>query len=212
MPQELDKDFWEAHWQQADAPAHDEPAPDEPGPNPHLVREIAGLAPGTAMDAGCGEGTEAIWLADQGWQVTATDISTAALARAAERARAAGVSVGWTEADLGVWEPAGQFDLVTTHYAHPAMPQLAFYERIAEWVAPGGTLLIVGHLHSPDATGHAHAAGTHGDQPFDEASVTVANVAALLDAAEWDVVTAEQRTRTLHDVLLRDAVVRAIRR
>ena len=54
----------------------------------------------------------------------------------------------WVEADLGVWDPGTRFDLVTTHYAHPAMPQLDFYERIAGWVAPGGTLLVVGHART----------------------------------------------------------------
>ena len=62
----------------------------------------------------------------------------------------------WVEADLTSWEPERRFDLVTTHYAHPAMPQLAFDERISEWVAPGGTLLIIGHLHDPASTGHGH--------------------------------------------------------
>ena len=120
-------------------------------PNPYLAREISGLVPGTALDAGCGAGAEAIWLASHGWQVTAADISSEALARAAERAAAAGgwpSACEWVEADLSVWEPGTRFDLVTTHYAHPAMPQLEFYDRIAGWVAPGGTLLIVGHLHT----------------------------------------------------------------
>ena len=208
--QELGKDFWESHWQQADSSE----ATGEIAPNPHLVREVGAMIPGTALDAGCGEGAEAIWLAAQGWHVTGADISTAALSRAAERTSAAAQSVHWVEADLGVWEPGVQFDLVTTHYAHPATPQLAFYDRISNWVAPGGTLLIVGHLHAPESTGHEHGAGTHdyGSLPFEEASVTVASVAGVLDETQWDVVTAEEHTRTFRDVPLRDVVVRAIRR
>ena len=101
--------------------------------------------PGTALDAGCGEGAEALWLASRGWHVTAADIAAEALARAASRAAAqtpASGLVRWVEADLTTWAPETQFDLVTTNYAHPAMPQLAFYQRIAEWVAPGGTLCL----------------------------------------------------------------------
>ncbi|MEK8108387.1 class I SAM-dependent methyltransferase [Micromonospora sp. M12] len=73
------------------------------------------------MDAGCGTGAEAIWLASHGWQVTAVDISSEALARAAVRAEGSAVSdrVRWVEADLTTWAPKTRFDLVTTHYAHP---------------------------------------------------------------------------------------------
>ena len=72
MTQAFDKDYWESHWQQASGHA---PGP-ELVPNPYLAREISRLAPGTALDAGCGEGAEAIWLATAGWQVTAADIFT----------------------------------------------------------------------------------------------------------------------------------------
>ncbi len=82
MTQGFDKDYWESHWQQA----NEHRTGQEVDPNPYLAREISTLAPGTALDAGCGEGAEAIWLANQGWQVTAADISTEALSRASERA------------------------------------------------------------------------------------------------------------------------------
>jgi SAM-dependent methyltransferase len=206
---EFDQAYWEQHWRQdrADGPGSMGSNP----PNPYLAGEVEGLVPGTALDAGCGAGAEAIWLASRGWQVTAADISTEALARAASRASASGSPerVEWVQADLGVWVPGRQFDLVTTHYAHPAIPQLEFYLRIAEWVAPGGTLLIVGHLHTGGAAG-----GAHGHEPPDEASATAASVTARLDAAEWEVVTAEERQRTLagHETILSDVVVRATRR
>jgi len=209
MTPAFDTDYWESHWQQANTHAPGR----ELDPNPYLARELSRLAPGTALDAGCGEGAEAIWLAAAGWQVTAADISKAALARAAERAtagRAAPARVQWVEADLRVWEPGQQFDLVTTHYAHPALPQLAFYARISHWVAPGGTLLIVGHLHTPDTTGH----GLHSPEAV---SVTAASITAGLDASQWDVVTADEPIRTLTNranrtVQLVDVVVRATRR
>ena len=217
MTQGFDEDYWESHWQQA----NEHRTGQEVDPNPYLAREISTLAPGTALDAGCGEGAEAIWLANQGWQVTAADISTEALSRATERATrdcAAPERVRWVEADLSVWEPGEQFDLVTTHYAHPAMPQLAFYERISGWVAPGGTLLIVGHLHSSETPGHGHSHQLQGDghSPPEEVSVTAASIAVGLDGTRWDIVTADEPIRTLTNrvgrtIQLHDVIVRATR-
>jgi SAM-dependent methyltransferase len=198
----FDRDYWDEHWRRAQGGSP---------PNPYLERELSGLTPGTALDAGCGEGAEAVWLAEHGWQVTAADISERALARAVARAAASAPArtVRWVQSDLGVWAPEERFDLVTTHYAHPALPQLAFYDRIAGWVAPGGTLLLVGHLQTPGRTGHGH-------QPPAEAAVTLADVTAGLDPTTWEVVTAEERVRSSgpagHRAGLRDVVVRARRR
>ncbi|MEV3936080.1 class I SAM-dependent methyltransferase [Glycomyces sp. NPDC049804] len=177
-------------------------------PNPHLVAETADTAPGRALDAGCGTGTEAIWLAARGWRVTAVDITAAPLEQAAERAARAGLGdrIDWVAADLVDWEPVRLFDLVTTHYAHPAMAQLDFYARIAAWVAPGGTLLIVGHA-AADGRGHHPA----------EATATAPGITARLDTRAWTIVTAEERQRTVTDhhgrsLPLRDVVVRAVRK
>ena len=218
MTQEFDQNYWESHWRQASETR----AGSEIPPNPYLVREISGLATGTALDAGCGEGAEAVWLAEQGWHVTAVDISRTVLARASERGTASGAPSGhlqWIEADLDDWAPAERFDLVTTHYAHPAMPQLAFYARISGWVAPGGTLLIVGHLHAPDTSWHGldHGRQDHGHRPPAQASVTAAGVTGELDATKWDVIVAYEPTRTLSNraggvAQLQDVVVRATRR
>ncbi|GAA0338529.1 class I SAM-dependent methyltransferase [Actinoallomurus spadix] len=210
MTYDFDKDFWERHWKEGrvEGPRAVGGNP----PNPYLARETAGLTPGTALDAGCGGGAEAIWLASHGWHVTAADIASEALARAAERAAASAAPerLRWVEADLSVWRPDAPYDLVTTHYAHPAMPQLEFYERIAGWVAPGGMLLIVGHRHAPGSTGHGH-------HPPAEASVTAAAVTARLDGETWEIVTAEEPSRTVtgpegRPVDLHDVVVRATRR
>jgi SAM-dependent methyltransferase len=206
MTHDFDEHYWEKQWQQA---PRREPGRTEP--NPHLVRETGSLPPGTALDAGCGDGGEAIWLASRGWQVTAADISAAALARAAARAAKAGLpqerDLQWLRADLTVWDPGRQFDLVTTHYAHPSMPHLAFYDRLSGWVALGGTLFIVGHLHT---AGHGH-------EPPAEASVTLTDITAGLDPSRWVIVTAEEHVRTLtapggRVVPLHDVVVRATRR
>jgi SAM-dependent methyltransferase len=194
MTHEFDREYWRRHWGQSRGGG-----PEAAAANPYLVREVSGLTPGTALDAGCGEGAETIWLATHGWRVTAADIAAEPLGRAASRA--AGKPVQWVEADLTEWEPGTQFDLVTTSYAHPAMPQLAFYQRISAWVAPGGTLLIVGHLHTGEPSGEGHE---HGDHPPAHASVTAADITAALDDDKWEIVTAEEHSR--------DAVVRATRR
>ena len=198
MNDRFDRAFWEEHWREGgDAlPAHP------------VLEEIAGLEPGTALDAGSGEGAEARWLARRGWTVTAADISREALARASARADADASPITWIEADLTTWEPAGEFDLVTTFYAHPTIPQLAFYSRIADWVAPGGTLLIVGHHHA-----HAHG---HGHGHPEGAVVDPAGIRTLLPPERWDVRCAEVRDREVHGRAggtrrLSDVIVRAVR-
>lgn len=197
MSTDFDADFWKAHWQRPGALGA------APSANPHLA-EVSALPPGRALDAGCGEGAEAIWLAARGWQVTAADISPEALARASRRAADAGVEVSWVPADLSVWRPESAFDLVTTFYAHPTIPQLDFYARLADWVAPGGTLLVVGH-------GEAHE---HGHHPA--ALVTAQATSDVLTKAGLVVVAARAANRVLADrsgrpMPLRDVVVRATR-
>jgi thioredoxin reductase/SAM-dependent methyltransferase len=122
-------------------------------PNPTLPREVAGLPPGRALDLGCGEGGDAIWLARQGWHVTAVDISGIALERAFRQADAAGVSdrIDWQRHDLGLSFPEGSYDLVSTHFLHSFvdMPRERILRTAADAVAPGGTLLVVGHTDVP---------------------------------------------------------------
>lgn len=156
--------------------------------NPYLAQELRDLAPGTALDAGCGAGAEAAWLASRGWSVTGVDISAEGLAVARRREPA----VEWIEADLTTWHPGRPFDLVMTHYAHPAMPHLEFYDRIAQWVAPGGALLIVGHL----------------DDGHHPASVSLADVVSRLDG--WRIDSAGEYARgSLSDVVVRATKVGA---
>ncbi len=114
-------------------------------PNGRLVVEVADLEPGTALDVGCGEGADAIWLARQGWTVTAVDVSEVAVGRARAAAEETGVEVDWRTGDvLATPFPAGSFDLVSLQY--PALPKAsgaAALTALLDAVRPGGTLLAV---------------------------------------------------------------------
>jgi SAM-dependent methyltransferase len=122
-------------------------------PNAVLVEEIDGVAPGTALDLGCGEGADSIWLAIQGWHVTGTDISQVALDRAAAHARDAGVAdrVTWERHDFSRSIPEGPFDLVSAHFLHSPVddPRAPALRAAVEAVAAGGTLLVVSHEAVP---------------------------------------------------------------
>jgi SAM-dependent methyltransferase len=116
-------------------------------PNGRLLVEVAGLTPGRALDVGCGEGADAIWLARSGWTVTAIDISDVALSRAREAAERAGAAIEWVCGDaLQTSLPAGSFDLVSMQY--PALPKAAgeaAVRALLDTVRPGGLLLAVYH-------------------------------------------------------------------
>jgi SAM-dependent methyltransferase len=115
-------------------------------PNRFLVAEVAGLAPGRALDLACGEGRHAVWLAERGWQVTAVDFSEVALTKAGRLARSREVSVDWIAADLLEHRPDGVFDLVIVFYLQlPADERRVVHTRAASVVSQGGTLLVVGH-------------------------------------------------------------------
>ncbi len=116
-------------------------------PNCFVAEELTGQQPGSALDLGTGEGRNAIWLAGQGWQVTAVDFSPVALAKAARLAASRGVTVDWQQADLRHYQPApGGYDLVLVAYIQlPAAEFRALLALAASALAPGGTLLVVGH-------------------------------------------------------------------
>lgn len=111
------------------------------------------LTRGSALDLGCGQGGDAIWLASQGWQVTAVDVSVTALALAVDNAAGVGVTgaIEWERHELAVSFPAGTFDLVSACYLHAPveMPREQILRSAAAVVAPGGTLLVVGHAGFP---------------------------------------------------------------
>jgi SAM-dependent methyltransferase len=116
-------------------------------PNGRLVAEVADLTPGRALDVGCGEGADAIWLARCGWTVTAIDVSDVAVRRAREAAELAGATVEWVSGDaLRTPFPARSFDLVSMQY--PALPKAAGEDAVRtllDTVRPGGLLLAVYH-------------------------------------------------------------------
>ncbi len=160
-------------------------------PNGALVAEVAGLRPGRALDVGCGEGADVVWLAQQGWDVTGLDVSQVALDRAAMHARQAGASVRWVHADLVQAQlPAGAFDLVSAQY--PALlrtPGDDAERALLAAVAPGGTMLVVHH-----ADIDPEEAKARGFDPADY--VGPADVAALLDGG-WRVEVDEKRSRDI---------------
>lgn len=157
-------------------------------PNGTLVAEVAGLAPGTVLDIGCGEGGDAVWLARRGWQVTAVEPSRVALDRAEAAAREAGVDITWVHAGLlEMPGGTGAHDLVSAQY--PALPRADGDETIAallDAVAPGGTLLVVHHDLDP-----AHA-DEHGFDADDY--LMPGDVAVHLDDG-WEMEIHETRPR-----------------
>lgn len=153
-------------------------------PNALLVSEVEGLGPGAALDLGCGEGADAIWLAQRGWQVTAVDVSRVALDRATNAAKDAGVAalIDWHLHELARTFPVGTFDLVSAQFFHAPieLPREEILRRAAAAVSPGGTLLVVGHASGPPWAPQGHA---HEDFPTPE---EVAQ-ALKLPAGEWSV-------------------------
>jgi SAM-dependent methyltransferase len=205
----FDAAFWDARYGSA-------PAIWSGAPNPQLVAEAAQLTPTTALDVGCGEGADAAWLAEHGWQVTALDISRVALDRAAAHARSAGPEIAeritWQQADLTEGVTMSEtYGLVSAQFMHLPQPQRDnVYRALAALVATDGTLLVVGH-HPSDLETAAHLRPHHPELLF-----TADEIVALLDPADWQIVTAEARPRSVADgedrnVHVQDAVLVARR-
>ena len=201
-------EFWDERYRSSDRIWSREP-------NPRLVEHVGSLTPGDALDVGSGEGADAIWLASRGWQVTAVDVSTVALDRAARRAAAVGEAVAgrilWQQADVLSWDPAQhQFDLVSAQFMHlPPAERESLHRRLAAAVRPGGTLLVVGH-HPSDLETTMHRP----NRP--DLLFTAEEIVATLEAGEWQVVVAAAFERQAVDpegrpVSIRDSVLRATR-
>jgi SAM-dependent methyltransferase len=179
-----DASYWDARYAAADQLWSGEP-------NSVLVDAAAGLAPGRAVDVGCGEGADAVWLASRGWDVTALDVSRVALERAEHHAREAGVSVRWVHAGLVEAQlPARAFELVSAQYPVLARTPHAVAEHtLIDAVAPGGTLAVAHH-----ADFQADDPEHHGFNPADY--VGPWNIAPLL-GNDWQIDVNEIRPRTL---------------
>ena len=166
-------------------------------PNGALVAEVAGMRPGRALDVGAGEGGDAVWLATQGWSVTANDISSRALGRIAAEAERRGLAIELLHGDANAVGLVGadRFDLVTAHYASiPRTPDQRVVAAMVGAVAPGGTLLVVSHDIAP----MRHPVDTTiTSRIFDpDAYVRVDDVAAALrDDPDWIIETHVTRAR-----------------
>ena len=125
-------------------------------PNGHFASEVEGLEPGRALDLACGEGRNAVWLAERGWRTTGVDFSDVALAKAERLAASRGVEVEWIVADVLEHVPERQaFDLVAVLYLQLPHEELAQALRMAiDALAPGGTLLVLGHDTTNLTDGH----------------------------------------------------------
>ena len=177
-------------------------------PNAALVAEVSDLTPGSALDAGSGEGGDAFWLAEQGWQVTGIEFAATALERSAAEAIRRGVQVRWQHVDLTKQAPDEQYDLVSSFYVQlPLERRRRLFAHLAGAVAPGGTLLIVGHDLSDQ-----HTVVPRPD--LAEMGWSADEVAATLGAG-WQIDVAEARSRPVmhddHEVDIYDAVMRAHR-
>ena len=161
--------------------------------NEELVAEVSEMGTGRALDVGCGEGADAVWLARRGWQVTALDISPKAVQRTEALAADAGVRVNGVAADL-LDAPLmdDSYELVSAMY--PALlrtPTGEAEQRLLDLVAPGGTLLVVHHAD----VDRKHALD-HGCDPDDYVSPDDVRALAV-ERGGWDVVTNERRERTV---------------
>jgi SAM-dependent methyltransferase len=159
-------------------------------PNRFLVEQTEGLEPGRALDLAAGEGRNAIWLARQGWQVTAVDFSEAGINKGRQIAQRDDVAVEWIVADVTRWEPpAESFDLVIVFYLQlPAVQRRQAHRRAASALATGGRLLIVGH----DIDNLAHGYGGPQDP---DVLLTACGVAADLADTGLTVTTSDRRER-----------------
>jgi SAM-dependent methyltransferase len=183
-------------------------------PNVWVKRELSGLPPGLALDRAAGEGRNAVWLAEQGWEVKAVDFSAVALERAARLAEARNVRLRTQVADLTDYTPdPGAFDLVLVSYLHLPHPEMErVLRRAAEAARTGGTLLLVGH----DLSNLTH--GTGGPQDPGVLTTVELVTAAWADLADIEVAVVERRSvnqgregdEPTPEAL--DTVVRAVRR
>ncbi len=159
------------------------------GPNQFLVQEVGELPAGRALDLACGEGRNALWLAEQGWQVTATDFSQVAIDKARALADRRGLEVAFQVADATDAAPGGPYDLVVVFYLQlPGDQRRLAHRNAAAALAPGGTLLVVGHDRDNLDQGV-------GGPSSPEVLLTTDGVLDDLDGTGLEIVRADQVTR-----------------
>lgn len=124
-------------------------------PHPQIPELVAELPPGAALDLACGEGADAIWLAEQGWQVTAVDFSDVAIDRARQAARERDLDINFVVADLDTWVPDGTFDLIVEFYLHfEPERRRGLHQRLEQTLKVSGKYLCVGHHPDHAQSGH----------------------------------------------------------
>jgi SAM-dependent methyltransferase len=151
--------------------------------NVRLAELVEPMPPGRALDLGCGEGADAMWLAEHGWHVTAVDISQTALDRAAADAANGNLAsrIDFQRHDLTQTFPTGEFDLVSAQFLHSTVPmdRVRLLRRAADAVAVGGSLVVVDHGAAPPwPSEHQH----HHEFPTPDEVVSSLN----LDETQWD--------------------------
>ncbi len=179
-------------------------------PNQFLVAEVVGLPAGRAVDLACGEGRNAVWLAQLGWKVTGVDFSPVGLAKARRLAQSRKVDVRWVESAVQEWTaPPDGFDLAAVFYLQLPQPDRSTALTVAAAsVAPSGTLLVVAHDHDNLTRGF-------GGPPNDAVLYSVDDVADVAEANGLVVQRAEQVVRNVEtESGIREAIdtlVRAVR-
>lgn len=183
------------------------------GPNQLFAAELAGAMPGTALDAACGEGRNALWLAEQGWQATGVDFSAVAIDKARQIGERRGLSVRWLVADISQDPlPESGYDLVAVLYLHTDPEERSLWlPRLIDAVAPGGTFIYIGH----DPSNIEHGVGGPQNPAF---LPGIEVLAAALDGFRLDTATVVERPvdadpghgRPMTGIAL-DAFVRAVR-
>jgi len=186
--------------------------------NAQLAEIAAELTVTRALDLGCGEGADAIWLAERGWTVVAVDVSTTALSRARAAAESRGITdrIDFQQHDLtagfphGTFDPPGNFDLVSAQFLHSTveMDRIALLRQAASAVAPGGTFLIVDHAAAPPWASKIH----HHEFPTAE----TVHSALELDDAQWQRIQVGSVDRSVlgpdgQEATLVDNVIRLMR-
>jgi len=169
----MDRDGWNQRYETAEYIWHAEP-------NQFVAEHLGDLAPGDAIDLGAGEGRNAVWLAEQGWRVTAVDFSEVALTKARRLADDRGVAIETVAADVTKWEPPSPVDLVVLAYLQlPSDVQQSVLRRVAGWVRPSGTVFVIAHDRTNVADGH-------GGPPVEDVCYDVERTTAALAPLEID--------------------------